>query len=497
MISIFTDGMINSLLRRNAIYLKEDSWDDYGYHTTYEFYYYDMQGNVLLHDYIQVYNKKMEEKALVGRTYVRDFIPEEIIQLDENFCSIGRNIGFYQKLKNLLPNDYVNILQRLNDLAYDDILWEAFKNCKGVQLSLFRSSSTAKVRVEAKKLFSVNNLIQNKLSFEYQIQLPYSCSELKMVFNFEKMDEIPYRINAIVGKNGTGKTQILNHLAQNLSGFIEKDKKDSGFEVEELLKAFPRGERPAFDKVVSISYSVFDPFDKRTGKDALNSYVYCGIQSKDGVLDFSAIKKKFLEAFDKVKNRDRVAIWKVMMQELFRDSSNDIINRISEGDIENIRWSSGQNIIILSMTEVIANIEKESIILFDEPEIHLHPNAISNIMRMLLLILNEFDSYAIIATHSPIILQEIPSDKIIVLERIDDQAFVRKPEIECFGENISQIIREIFNVTADESCYQNVFMNLKKKGIGKESIEAMFNNSLGISATMYLDSLYVNQGLYD
>ena len=57
------------------------------------------------------------------------------------------------------------------------------------------------------------------------------------------------------------------------------------------------------------------------------------------------------------------------------------------------------------MTELVCNIEKESLILFDEPEIHLHPNAIANVMRMFSKLLEEYDSYAIFATHSPIILQ--------------------------------------------------------------------------------------------
>lgn len=58
-------------------------------------------------------------------------------------------------------------------------------------------------------------------------------------------------------------------------------------------------------------------------------------------------------------------------------------------------FSSGQQILICTITELIANIENESIILFDEPEIHLHPNAIANMVRMFYRLLDEFNSYAI------------------------------------------------------------------------------------------------------
>ena len=64
----------------------------------------------------------------------------------------------------------------------------------------------------------------------------------------------------------------------------------------------------------------------------------------------------------------------------------------------------GQYILLCTMTEVIATIEKESLLLFDEPELHLHPNAVANTLRMLYKLLEEYDSYAIFATHSPLIV---------------------------------------------------------------------------------------------
>ena len=55
----------------------------------------------------------------------------------------------------------------------------------------------------------------------------------------------------------------------------------SGFKFEEFDdNAFERGKRPSFDKVISVSYSAFDPFKKLKGQNSLNSYVYCGIQSE-------------------------------------------------------------------------------------------------------------------------------------------------------------------------------------------------------------------------
>lgn len=62
------------------------------------------------------------------------------------------DLNFYVNLKKYLPNDYREILSRLNDLAYDEERWERFKNFTGVQKSLLRSSSAVKARFEAYQL---------------------------------------------------------------------------------------------------------------------------------------------------------------------------------------------------------------------------------------------------------------------------------------------------------------------------------------------------------
>lgn len=198
---------------KNTILLKYDNWDDYGYKTTYNLAYYDKDGKQVFNSYIQIYCTELDEyKQDYGR--VDMYIDcDEIMQLDERFCSIGADISFYNYLKNYLPNDYRDVLRRLNDLAYDRERWEQFKKYKGVQKSLLRSSSAEKARVEAYKLLEENEDNKKSLSFNYEAKVPYNTGNILLFFSFEKNINIPYRINALVGKNGTGKTQILNQLA--------------------------------------------------------------------------------------------------------------------------------------------------------------------------------------------------------------------------------------------------------------------------------------------
>ncbi|MGN1159174.1 MAG: AAA family ATPase [Lachnospiraceae bacterium] len=175
------------------------------------------------------------------------------------------------------------------------------------------------------------------------------------------------------------------------------------------------------------------------------------------------IQHNFKVAYSEIINRDRFDDWENIISEVLELEHQDILKQIEADDFSNINWSSGQHILISTMTELVCNIERESLILFDEPEIHLHPNAIANVMRMFSKLLEKYDSYAIFATHSPIILQELPSTNIQIFEKIDNTISVRNPLVECFGDNISHIISDIFDVTEIESYHKQVLKRLSEE----------------------------------
>lgn len=139
-------------------------------------------------------------------------------------------------------------------------------------------------------------------------------------------------------------------------------------------------------------------------------------------------------------------------------------------------------------TQVIMSITEDSLLLIDEPEIHLHPNAISNFMRMLNKLLEKFNSFAIISTHSPIVLQEIPSRYVRVFD--NNEFYDTELWDECFGENISKIIANVFNVRPDESNYKSFFLDKKEEGFTKEAVEELFDDNLSMNAELYLNLLY-------
>lgn len=461
---------------KNCLVLYDDNWNDYRYITLFHAVFCNDDGECIDIGDVKIYYYDYDKKRTdtYGKA-VASVIDKNITQLDKKFCSLGQTLNYYQKLKNNCPNDYLDILKRLNDIAIDHDLRNEFIEEDGVQTSLLRDSSAEKALNEAELLLKTNQLLEKDVSFSYFTKVPYNTDRTQLFFDFKKNENLPYRINALIGKNGVGKTQILSHLAESLSGITEN--------VSEKEESF-KGKRPPVDKVISISYSAFDEFRKRVAKDndyKDNSYAYCGIQSEHGTLSLDDLKRNFLKALETIRQSKRLKSWKIIMQEL--------IEQTVEGEIDNIHWSSGQYILLCTMTEVVAKIEKESILLFDEPELHLHPNAVANTIRMLYRLLEEFDSYAIFATHSPLIVQEIPSKYVKILSRIDNVLTVRTPSLECFGENVTNITNDIFDVNGSESNYKTILNNLSKK-MSFDNALKIFDGTLSFNAMIYLKGCY-------
>jgi hypothetical protein len=94
--------------------------------------------------------------------------------------------------------------------------------------------------------------------------------------------------------------------------------------------------------------------------------------------------------------------------------------------------SAGQRFIISVAADVVGFIEERSILLFDEPETHLHPGLLSTLIAILDEILREFQSFAVIAMHSPILLQQVPRRYVRVLRRRGSRTSIGLPNIETF-----------------------------------------------------------------
>ncbi|MEZ9441358.1 hypothetical protein, partial [Vibrio atlanticus] len=283
-----------------AIVIKRDSWDDYSYKTTVELSYYSEKGEAGV---TLGHTKITDDSGEYGYT---DFGSDKFTELNENYCSLGQNIDFYKKIRSL---GLRNILEKINDCSLSDAIRGKFSTIESYNVSLIRSNVAEKMLIEAKLLFSPQILKANdenkNFSFNYTTFLPNADEPIELKFNFKKHKILPYRINVVVGQNGTGKSQILSSLALDLSGMSRK--RSTG----EIGKA---DDESIFGNVNVISYSPFDSFkdiselnDGKVTKNNIKSgflpYTFFGIRK---IVNIKNQNEILLKSHEEIKSELKV-----------------------------------------------------------------------------------------------------------------------------------------------------------------------------------------------
>lgn len=203
------------------------------------------------------------------------------------------------------------------------------------------------------------------------------------------------------------------------------------------------------------------------------------------------LAKDLIENIKEIKKSpDRIKLWKEEVVKLYFDNeiSNFISKNLNEKEInveEVAKLSSGQKMILLGLSALVSKIDEKTLIIIDEPESYLHPPLVSAYIRIISDILSKKNGVAIIATHSPVILQEIPKKCVWVLERDSNKKLtVRNPQIETFGENISMIMDDIFGLDIRNTGFYQYLYQLSEQ---KEEAKNLLNDSkLGSEAELFL-----------
>ncbi len=455
--------------------LTADNWDDFSYQTYFHLKIYikgTKAGDIIAEDLGGV--------KILHSDFKITSLPSVFEALDKKLCSLGQEPLFYERISKLPPKIKKTLLISIRDVVYSKEIRNAFEGHDGFKTSLLRFTPAIKALEEGSAILQ-NSKQDRYFKFDFTFQLSTFSNPHIINFDFEHQDHLPFRINGLVGKNGVGKTQCMSRLANVLSN-------------ENVSQGEFIGDKPLFDKIIAISYSVFDNIAKPASSDKF-SYKYCGLQDGEGILNKQRIKDNINKALEEIHSLKRNAKWVEIICELM-DQQEYFERFLSDQNVLRIEdifpgemLSSGQTMIISIITDILANIRHESLILFDEPENHLHPNATSTILKVFYKILEDYNSFSIICTHSPLILAEIPRKYIRVMEKHSGRVDIRQLDIETFGGNINEIISTVFNVVEHQSMYKSKLSEISKN-LNFDEVMSEFENRLSIGTQIFLKNKY-------
>ncbi|WP_300574401.1 AAA family ATPase [Phenylobacterium sp.] len=473
--------------------LFRDNWDDYSYKTLFIAHLYVSAEESIRLGPVKI---AIDEKAY------RPEYPAGYDKLPESAFSLGQSVSYYRALRRLPPRFRRMLLRAMGDLVAFPKLFEKRKDSDVVQTSLLRSGSARHALRRGGYYIGSKTEEVEPPRFRLRMKVPGAAGPHVVDIDQTAPDGVPRRVTLLIGKNGTGKTTTLATLAYALSPGPSVFQADSLQGVVtsakiEPLEAGSNDPQAAISQIIAVTYNAFDDFPLPHAQAASLgtyrsrlTYKYCGLRNMDGDLDTGQIPTMWGKALEPIEENERTDI---LHANLAKFLGEELATVLSTGDESSRRQcfrklSAGQRILVSIFADIIATIEEGSLLLIDEPETHLHPGLLSSAFLALVELLNEFDSHAIISTHSPILLQNIPAKFVRIFKRIDGKPVISEPRFETFGEDLGELYRDLFGLSDLERDYTSVLQDLLDEHGSVSAVEALFGAGLGLAAKAFLIS---------
>lgn len=475
---------------RLLVYLTLDNWNDFSYRTLYQITLFDENG--IKHDlgYVKIAN--------FGQTTdERIELEEEFELLDDRYFSLGQSDEYYSIIQALNPQLKELFLIKIKDIVFDQELQLRALQEPVTQTSLLRDTSLVTLNGQYRRILD-GGAILTPYNFSYRTIQTATEAGYQLSFNVEPESNPPTNVHVLIGRNGVGKTHLLNNMVKSFIG-----SQDAQGEFQQVVDVFGNSVE-FFSKVMSVSYSAFDPFKPYKERE-YPSYSYIGLKKEDveTIKNHDELAQEFFNSINHCFSVGKKEKWLNAVSSLESDPLFNEINitQLIESTLNERRTkqfykrlSSGHSIVLLTITRLVEKIEEKTLVLLDEPEAHLHPPLLSAFIRALSDLLINRNAAAIIATHSPVIAQEVPKSCIWKLSRFGLEANAERFESETFGETIGKLTREVFGLEVNESGFYKLLNEDVVSGKSYEQIIQKYNDQLGFEAKLLLRALLNNSG---
>jgi ABC-type cobalamin/Fe3+-siderophores transport system ATPase subunit len=484
--------------------LMKENWNDwFKWYTLYSVTVIQPDGSPVALGAVKIGQRGMVETQ--GSTE----LPASFATLDPNYFSLGQSENYYETLIQLGDEFRANYLQAVRDCAYEIDVFEANKTESVMVNSLLRYIETARVRERFNRL-AHGQVELTRYSFSYELSSSPLALAPPPILTFEvQPTSMPAtNIHVLIGRNGVGKTRCFEFLARSLLG-IPAD--DSGQSTGTLRNTQPNhawnldanNDDPGFTGLVTVAFSAFDSKGPLyPSPDSKKRYSYIGLVTDKPlpsagpqaspvlrVKPVGELAQEFADSVVACREGVRRSRWKAALESLeadplFEEANVTALAEPAAAEVESrarnlfLRLSSGHAAVLLSITLLVQHVEEKSLVLVDEPEGHLHPPLLSAFVRALSQLMINRNGVAVVATHSPVVLQEVPSACVWKLGRAGHQAVADRPERETFGENLGVLTREVFGLEVTQTGFHKLILD-QAPGRTYDQLVAKFGGQLG------------------
>ena len=483
------------------VLLTPSSWDDFGFGTTFDL--------ALGVDGVweEIGATKIAKRGMTsnGWTGATNFTPidSRFASLTDDYVSVAQDADVYHRAVQELGRERAReVLSSLQDLAASPSRIDSIIEEPVVYTSLFRTVTRRTVENQYSKILAGDS---TPAGFELRYFMRPSAGELSptMTFKVSPAWLLPSNLHVIIGSNGTGKTTTLQNIRWAL------DEGDAQRHAPEFLN-ISDSERIA--GLVSVSFSAFDVFPEAArSKRAQASFRVTSV-NLSWMLgeENNALEGKSGEEFDAhVDSREKQKRrWEEVVGGALSNRSDRLLEALSflaESDpllrakgietkkglrkLDFLELSSGHKIVLLTVASLVNFCEEKTLVLIDEPESHLHPPLLGGFARALSFLMAATNGLAIVATHSPVVLQEVPRRCVWKVWSTGDGTEVEQPEIETFGENLGILTRDVFGLELNKSGYHQVLREMAGRFENYESALAALKGEIGDEAQLLLRSM--------
>jgi predicted ATPase len=480
------------------VFLIRDNWNDYSYVTM--FHLVVIAGDSAR---LEVGPVKIGQFSMTG--YLVN-VQNEFDALNDDYFSLGQGENYYETLNELDEALRTAILVGLRDVAFDLEIFESAASTQVMQTSLLREVQAESVRERLHRL-ATGDAKLSRFDFTYYLPQHTEAAQLELTFKVEPESQPPTNVHVLIGRNGVGKTQCLRHMTLALA------RRDSSPEDHGFFKFEGEGASgKAFANLVSVSFSAFDRFDPLDdSREALAiKYSYIGLKTlptqsastrstsqppieratsksvEDLTSDFVSSVHRCREGMRRRRWRDSLET--LESDPIFKEADVTVLTEGEDAEADAYAkhtyelLSSGHKIVLLTITRLVETVDERTLVLIDEPEVHLHPPLLAAFVRCLSDLLVRRNGVAIVATHSPVVLQEAPRSCVSILRRSGTQVHAERPTIETFGENVGILTSEVFGLEVTHSGFHKILETVVQETSSYPATLDKFNGQLGAEA---------------